>query len=123
MKLDLRFQIKDLSGNVIPGSAANAGNLVAVVLSAQTNHLSYEKAILIARKLLDVISPIEIDEVDIELLRKEIDESRTLYNISKIQILDAINSTIAKASESARVKGHEHCKDESKGVKSKKKNK
>ena len=115
MKLDLNFNLKNLVGQELAvaeeantqGSPAVVSHIVANILGAKTKYLTYAKATRIAIDLVRT-GATEIDKVDAELLKKEIEEDESLFNFVKAQIIDAIDESIAELKkESVQTKSSE----------------
>lgn len=105
LDLDLNFILKDIRGNL---SSTSAADMVANILAAKTKHFSAAKATRIAIDLVNIDKlPIKIDNVDLDLIYKEIDESADLFNFAKFQILEVIDETKKKESKPEAAKGVE----------------
>lgn len=94
MKLDLDFCIKNLNGT--EAKEALASEIVANIVAQKTTHLSFAKGYRIAVDLTKD-KYVEIDTPDLDLLIKEISDSQTLPNLTKAQIVAALEEAKKKS--------------------------
>lgn len=84
MELDLNFNLKNLSGETL-SEEAHAGKLLANILSSSNKGNSiklFDWAITLWNK-----KPIKLDDTDKDILKAFIENSESLTNMSKAQLL------------------------------------
>lgn len=98
MRLDLNFELKDLSGTAVPLDAFHPGKMVANILAQKTNKMSPAKATSYAVKLWDngILEDVSKEDTDelVELLISEARQGR-LTNLACSQITDHIEKAKA----------------------------
>lgn len=94
MKLDLDFYIKNLNGTEAKEALAN--EMVANIIAQKTTHLSFAKGYRIAVDLTKD-KYVEIDMPDLDLLIKEISDCQALPNLTKAQIVCALEEAKKKS--------------------------
>lgn len=94
MKLNLNFQISNLSGNEIPGEQGHAGKSLAGAL-ANANRGNSVKLISWSLKLWNN-EEIEIDKSDKEFIEEFIETCETLTNLGKFHLLKSIKEQYEK---------------------------
>jgi len=88
MELDLNFNFKTLDGSEMENDAAHAGKALASALSQSNKGNSiklFDWAITLWNK-----KPIELDDVDKEVLKAFIESNETFTNLGKAQLLKCL---------------------------------
>lgn len=84
---NLNVQMKNLKGEEVGG--ATLGEVLADLLAQKSEGISPSKAISMAVKLADG-KPLELDQSDLDALRRFVEAHEGLYNIAKVRILELL---------------------------------